>query len=135
MLLASIDKRAIRVSMDIAMDVPVIMGDHTKLMQVVLNLLKNSIEAIPLNAAEKTISIRLYAQEGLLILEVQDSGNGFDETTAGRLFERGFTTKSTGSGLGLNNCRAIIESHSGTIGISSKGIGNGALTMVKFKAA
>jgi len=135
MLLASIDKRGILVSLNIAVDVPITMGDHTRLMQVVLNLLKNSIEAIPLNATEKTISIRLYAQEGLLILEVQDSGSGFDTTTAGRLFERGFTTKSTGTGLGLNNCRAIIESHAGTIGITSKGIGNGACTIVKFKAA
>ena len=135
MLLASIEKRGILVSLDISVDVPVIMGDHTKLMQVILNILKNSIEAIPLNATEKTISIRLYMQEGLLILEVQDNGNGFDETTAARLFERGFTTKSTGTGLGLNNCRAIIEGHAGTIGITSKGIGNGALTMVKFKAA
>jgi signal transduction histidine kinase len=135
MLLASIEKRGILVSLDIAVDVPVIMGDHTKLMQVVLNLLKNSIEAIPLSAAEKTISIRLHSQDELLVLEMQDSGNGFDPTTAGRLFERGFTTKSSGTGLGLNNCRAIIEDHRGTIGITSKGIGNGALTMVKFKAA
>src|SRR5882724_240972 len=64
MLLASIDKRGILVSLNIAVDVPITMGDHTRLMQVVLNLLKNSIEAIPLNATEKTISIRLYAQEG-----------------------------------------------------------------------
>jgi signal transduction histidine kinase len=135
MLLASIDRRSIDLSMDIAIDIPVIMGDNTKLMQVVLNLLKNSIEAIPWDAREKTISIRVYKKDELLILELQDSGNGFDETTASRLFERGFTTKSSGSGLGLSNCRSIIENHAGTIDITSKGIGYGALTMVKFNAA
>jgi signal transduction histidine kinase len=134
MLLASIDKRGIHISMDLTTESPVILGDHTKLMQVVLNLLKNSVEAISLSAAEKTISIRLYSDEGLLILELADSGNGFDESTAGRLFERGFTTKSSGSGLGLNNCRSIIESHRGRIDISSKGVGMGALTVVKFKS-
>jgi signal transduction histidine kinase len=135
MLLASIDKRAILISLDLRVDSPVIMGDRTQLMQVVLNILKNSMEAIPLNATEKTISIRLHTKDGLLILAVQDNGSGFDEETAGQLFERGFSTKSSGTGLGLNNCRTIVESHAGTIDITSNGIGKGALTMIKFKAA
>ncbi len=132
MQLASIDKRSILVKLDIPAETPVIMGDRTKLMQVMLNILKNSIEAIPVQAAEKTISIRLHLQEGSLRLEVQDSGAGFDEATSQRLFERGFTTKSSGTGLGLSNCRAIIESHGGTISITSKGPGKGAITIIKF---
>jgi signal transduction histidine kinase len=134
MLSASIDKRSIRVSLDIAVEVPVIMGDRTKLMQVILNLLKNSIEAFPVNISEKTISIGLYLQDGLLVLTIQDNGNGFNETTGDRLFERGFTTKSSGTGLGLNNCKTIIESHNGKIAITSKGIGLGALTTIKLKS-
>jgi signal transduction histidine kinase len=133
MLYASIDKRGINVSMNVTVESPVIPGYRTRLMQVILNILKNSIEAIDMNAVNKTISIHLQAEGGLLILQVQDSGNGFDEATASRIFERGFTTKSSGTGLGLNNCRTIIESHAGTIVISSEGPGKGALTTIQFK--
>jgi signal transduction histidine kinase len=133
MLYASIDKRGINVSMHVTVESPVIPGYRTKLMQVILNILKNSIEAIDTNALNKTISILLQEEGGLLLLQVQDSGNGFDEVTASRIFERGFTTKSSGTGLGLNNCRTIIESHAGTIVISSEGPGKGALTTIQFK--
>ncbi|HZE83125.1 MAG TPA: HAMP domain-containing sensor histidine kinase [Puia sp.] len=133
MLFASIDKRAIIVTSNISVESPVIEGERTKLMQVIMNLIKNSIEAIDMNAAEKTISIRLYKDNDLLILEIKDSGNGFDKVTGDRLFERGFTTKSSGTGLGLNNCKAIIESHEGTISIASDGRGKGALTTIKLK--
>jgi len=133
MLFASIDKRDIVVTLDISAESPIIEGESTKLMQVVLNMIKNSIEAIDMQAAEKTISIRLYKQDDLLILELRDNGTGFDKVTGGRLFERGFTTKSSGTGLGLNNCKAIVENHSGTISITSEGPGKGALTTIKLK--
>lgn len=133
MLLASIEKRSIAVALDIPAGLPVIKGDRTKLMQVILNILKNSIEAIDVLAREKSISIRTSAAEGWLILQIQDSGCGFDEATGNRLFERGYTTKSSGSGLGLNNCRSIIESHAGAIDMVSEGPGKGSLTTIKFK--
>jgi signal transduction histidine kinase len=132
MLSASIDKRGIAVCLDIAVESPVITGDHTRLMQVILNILKNSIEAIDSNAPDKVISIRLYSRRGCLILKVEDNGNGFDETTAGRLFERGFTTKSSGTGLGLHHCRAIVESNAGHITLTSEGPGKGAVTTINF---
>ena len=69
----------------------------------------------------------------LLVLQVHDSGNGFDGTIGRQLFERGFTTKSSGTGLGLNSCRAIIESFEGTIDITSEGPGKGALATIAFK--
>lgn len=133
MLLASIEKRGISISINVPESLPVINGDRTRLMQVILNLLKNSIEAIDMTAAEKNISltVNLHAEE--LILTVQDNGHGFDEATGKQLFERGFTTKSSGSGLGLDSCRAIIGSHNGTITITSEGLGKGALTVIKFK--
>jgi len=133
MLFATVDKNAIAVSLDFPQEQPAIKGDRTRLMQLILNILKNSIEAIDINAAVKTISLRIQKQEDLLILQVLDSGNGFDEATAGRLFDRGFTTKSSGAGLGLYNSRTIAESHEGSIALISDGPGKGALTTIRFK--
>lgn len=133
MLSASIDKRAIAVRLDVAVEWPVIIGDRTRLMQVILNVLKNSIEAIDSNSTDKRIAIHLHSCEGLLVLKVEDNGNGFDEATGGRLFQRGFTTKSSGTGLGLHHCRAIIENHAGHISLTSEGPGKGSVTTIKLK--
>lgn len=133
MVFASLDKSAIDVKLDIAPDLPIIKGDRTKLMQVILNILKNSIEAIDKDSDTKVISLRGYMQSGKVILQIKDSGEGFDESTAEILFKRGFTTKPSGNGLGLYNCRSIIESHDGSIDISSEGRGKGAVTTIGFR--
>jgi signal transduction histidine kinase len=135
MLLASADKKSIVISVNAITDLPIIKGDRTKLMQVILNILKNSIEAIDLNAAEKDIFIRLYTHFDNLILQIQDTGSGFDELVGKSLFQRGYTTKSTGTGLGLYNCRMIIESHAGSININSNGPGTGAVTTIELPIA
>ena len=133
MLLASIEKRGIIITIANMSESPIVNGDRTRLMQVVMNIIKNSVEAIGTNAMSKTISISLHSGDGLIILEVKDSGNGFDEATAVQLFARGFTTKSSGTGLGLHSSMAIVESHAGNMSITSEGPGKGALTTIKFK--
>ena len=59
-----------------------------------------------------------------------DNGAGFSEEVGGRLFERGFTTKPNGSGIGLHECRSIIASHGGSIAMESEGGNSGATTIV-----
>jgi signal transduction histidine kinase len=130
---ASMEKRGIAVTKEVPEQVPPIVGDRTRLMQVILNILKNSMEAIDMTVAEKDISVRLMVADGLLTLQIRDNGCGFDAATGQRLFDRGFTTKSSGTGLGLHNCRSIIESHAGDISISSEGRGKGSLTTIRFK--
>lgn len=132
MLFASYDKKGITLSFNAAEQIPVIKGDRTKLMQVILNLLKNSIEAIDMDAPEKKIDIHLLLKDNVLQLIIKDTGKGFDPDLAAGLFNRGFTTKNTGTGLGLYNCRSIIESHAGAIDIHSEGPGLGATTLIKF---
>lgn len=132
MLFATIDKSAIAVSFDIDNDLPIMKGDRTKLMQVLINLLKNSIDAIEANAAEKTILIKAFQVDKHIILQVKDSGKGFEKDTSAKLFTRGFTTKASGSGLSLYNCRSIIESHKGTIDMTSEGNGKGSLTTISI---
>ena len=133
MLLASIEKRGIKVTINVPEKLPAIMGDRTRLMQVILNILKNSIEAIDMSATEKSILIKAITLPHSFELKIEDNGQGFDKATGSKLFERGFTTKASGSGIGLSSCRAIIENHEGTIDISSDGFGKGSLTTIKFK--
>jgi signal transduction histidine kinase len=129
----SIDSMGIAVQLDIPDELPLIKGDRTRLMQVLLTVLKNSIEAIGVQAEEKTICLRIRAEADLLVLEIRDSGSGFDGVIGSRLFELGFTTKSAGAGLALYNCRTILDSHSGTMDLTSDGPGRGALATISFK--
>ncbi|MES2477976.1 MAG: HAMP domain-containing sensor histidine kinase [Bacteroidota bacterium] len=132
MLFASFDKKGISISLNLQEDVPLLKGDRTKLMQAVLNILKNSLEAIDSNSAEKKMSLDLYMDANVLVLCVKDSGSGYNTQTAEKLFERGFTTKNSGTGIGLYNCKNIIENHSGTIEMKSDGIGEGSETKIRF---
>jgi signal transduction histidine kinase len=102
-------------------------------MQLILNVLKNSIEAFDSYTRDKTILINAFKYKNQLVIQVKDNGNGFNESVAARLFERGFTTKPSGSGLGLYNCLAIIQSHEGDISLTSEGEGKGALATIGFK--
>lgn len=133
MLFASINETAVNVSVNIADDLPLIKGDRTKLMQLMLNLVKNSIEAMDEKSSEKNITINAYKEGNQLVLQVKDTGSGFDRTVADKLFNKGFTTKSNGMGQSLYNCKTIVESHEGTINISSDGLGKGAVTTIGFK--
>ncbi|MGF7080418.1 PAS domain-containing sensor histidine kinase [Mucilaginibacter sp. UYCu711] len=133
MLQASFEKHGIIFQIDIKPGNYIIKGDQTKLVQVLLNVLKNSLEAIPFEAIEKKVSVSLAMIGGFIELKMLDNGKGFNQETKNRFFERGFTTKLNGTGLGLYNCKSIIESHAGTFEIASTGVGAGACTIVVFK--
>jgi len=133
MLLASIEKKGVKLSVSIKPGNHIIKGDHTKLMQVILNVMKNSLEAIDMESEAKNMSISLESTQTHLELKVVDNGHGFDAETSQKFFQRGFTTKKSGTGLGLYNCRSIVESHTGTFEITSEGPGLGTVTTIKFE--
>ncbi len=83
----------------------------------VWNIFKNSIESI---IQKGKISVRLYEQDGLQYIEIQDNGVGIDETHLNKIGTPFFTTKVQGTGLGLTITKKIIESHGGKIQIQSK---------------
>lgn len=132
LLFGTIDKMAIAIDFDFPDELPLIRGDRTKLMQVMLNVLKNSIESIGIQGGEKKIVLRAHALADRLVLEIRDTGAGFDGAIGSELFKQGFTTKPGGTGMALYNCRSILGSHSGTIAMTSDGRGMGAMTTITF---
>lgn len=129
-------KRDIQIAKDIPLDLPQINGDHTKLIQVLINIMKNSAEAydaVP-DKARKTFEVtaqKYNSEEGNFIeLIFKDQAIGFDEAQGKTLFEKGVTYKDNGTGLGLYNCKKIIEIHGGSIRMESEGIGLGATTYI-----
>ena len=132
MLFASFDKKGVKFNVNVKPGNYVLKGDHTKLMQVMLNVIKNSLEAIDMESESKFISVSMESTSGYILLKIADNGQGFDKKTSDHFFERGFTTKKKGTGLGLYNCRSIVESHAGTFDIVSDGPGLGAVTTIKF---
>jgi signal transduction histidine kinase len=132
MIDANLEKKGIAVAIVASAAAIQIKGDRTKLMQVILNVLKNSIEAIEDTAPIKEIKITLFEESSSVTLTIADTGKGIAEHIQERLFTRGFTTRENGTGLGLYNCRSIVESHSGSILLQSEGEGKGSNTIIKF---
>jgi signal transduction histidine kinase len=92
---------------------PTIFCDGEQLENVFSNLIGNSIDAIGKNSGEITINLDENQKE--YTISVSDSGQGISKKNMETIFEPLFTTKQYGTGLGLVNCKNIIESHNGTI--------------------
>lgn len=133
MIQESCQKRGIRLTLSLPSAVPLVKADRVRLMQVMLNVLKNSVEAITVDSPhQKQITVTLTCDDDDVIIIIEDTGSGFNKEAAARLFERGYTTKTFGAGLGLYNCRSILESHAGTIDVCNGGHGMGAKATIRF---
>ena len=101
-------------------NLPNILAAHTQIQQVILNLIKNAIDAMRLVPPEKRrlrLVTGLHEKSGVAVY-VQDSGTGIAPKDRDRIFNPFFTTKSSGMGLGLSICRAIVEEHGGDLRLS-----------------
>lgn len=91
---------------------PVVRGNTTEIQQVILNLIRNSIDALDGQEAPRRIILRTeVTQDGAVRVSVEDTGPGIPEDVRQRLFEPFFTTKAHGMGMGLLICRTIVEGH------------------------
>jgi len=98
--------------------------------RLITNLLLNATEALG-QGSSGTIFVRVRPDEQGFVLDIEDDGPGFDPSVLGRLFEPGVTTKSTGTGLGLVLCRAIVRVHGGDMYVQQAPAG-GALVRCVF---
>ncbi|HEX7369259.1 MAG TPA: response regulator [Rhodanobacteraceae bacterium] len=123
--------RTVTLDIDAPDDDLVLEGNHTELQQSLLNLCLNAIQAMPeggrlgVAAAHATLDAGFFrtgeqALPGTYVcLRVADTGSGMSEATLGNLFQPFFTTKSSGTGLGLVSCKRIVDSHGGVIRVTS----------------
>ena len=102
---------------ELASDLQLVTGDRVQLQQVVLNLLRNAVDAM--NAVDdrpRDLLIRTEREEADWVrLSVTDTGVGFDSQTREKLFEAFYSTKTDGMGVGLSVSRSIIENHQGRL--------------------
>ncbi|WP_041449138.1 sensor histidine kinase [Anaeromyxobacter sp. Fw109-5] len=109
---------------------PPVEGDPGQLRQVFVNLLENAVFAA---SPEGVVAVRASRADGLVALDVEDSGPGVDPATRRRLFEPLITTKDKGIGLGLALVKRIAERHGGTVEYSDRP-GGGARFTVRLPA-
>jgi C4-dicarboxylate-specific signal transduction histidine kinase len=114
--------RQVEVALDLPADLPKVIADERRLGQVFLNLLLNAGDAM---AGAGKVSIRARAQDGAVVVRVEDSGPGIAPDDLPRIFEPFFTTKATGhgTGLGLALSQGIVESFGGRLAAANGGAG------------
>ena len=115
LLLGEFQNARVIVRNELADDLPFAAADRVQLQQVVLNLLRNALDAMDtVEDRPRDVLIRTEREEGDRVrLSVTDAGVGFDPQTAGKLFEAFYSTKSDGMGVGLSVSRSIIKNHQG----------------------
>jgi PAS domain S-box-containing protein len=110
-----LESAAIRIEHAISTELPVLNVDGEKLRQVLLNLYKNAVEAMPSGGK---LTVKTYPEAGNAIIEITDTGVGIPEDVD--IFEPFATTKDKGTGLGLMVVRQIIAAHDGSISYTSR---------------
>jgi len=113
-----LDRAGIRVESAPAANLPAVLADEILIVQVLLNLLHNAIDAVG-DLADPRIVVRAEpVEDGRVRVSVEDNGPGMTDEQLARCLDPYVTTKSTGLGLGLSISQAIVESHGGILKIS-----------------
>jgi C4-dicarboxylate-specific signal transduction histidine kinase len=109
--------RNVSMSLELAPDLPKVRGDRVQLQQVVLNLVLNGLDAMRESSTGVRTLVLRTARDGTaaVLVAVQDSGIGIDETKVDRMFHPLYTTKPEGLGMGLAIARTIVDAHGGRL--------------------
>ncbi|XXF79206.1 ATP-binding protein [Myxococcaceae bacterium GXIMD 01537] len=122
---------AVEVRRELAAGLPPCDGDFDLLAHALENLVRNACEAMPRGG---TLTVRTAAEGPWVTLSVEDTGEGMDARTRERAFDDFYTTKATGSGLGLAFVRRVVDAHGGQVTLTSRE-GRGTIVHLRLPAS
>jgi nitrogen fixation/metabolism regulation signal transduction histidine kinase len=121
----------IAISVLVEPETMMVMADKTLIEQVLINLIKNAIQAFG-EKTDKKISLYAHLNEtGNVLISVKDNGTGIEPEALEKIFIPFFSTKKTGSGIGLSLSRQIMRQHEGNISVKSE-MGEGTEFVLRF---
>ena len=109
------------IHVELTSELPLVMGHRGQLLEVMINLIQNAIEAMEtVGDKQRELQVRTERHGGNAIkIMIADTGPGIDPKKSDEMFQAFFTTKSQGMGLGLAICRMIVEGHGGQLSVST----------------
>ncbi|WVT03523.1 PAS domain-containing protein [Sinorhizobium chiapasense] len=106
-------RRRVRIDIEVENELPPVVVDRIQVQQVLINLVRNGLEAMESAASDRVLRMCVRRLGGVVRTEISDRGPGIEFPD--RIFEPFFTTKGHGMGMGLAICRSIVESHGGQL--------------------
>lgn len=110
----------VEIKMQLASDLPELRADREQIKRLLINLIKNSLEASHDTGTVTVATRRARSEDHAIEIEILDEGEGMDEETLDRIFQPYYTTKKKGTGLGLAIVQKITEDHEGIIRVESE---------------
>jgi len=126
-----LNDRGIQLSISVYPEDLTLSADKNMIEQVLINLIRNAIQAFE-DQEEKKIEIKVFVNEkSRAVISVKDNGTGIDPEAMEKIFIPFFTTKKSGSGIGLSLSRQIMRVHQGTLTVKST-VGKGTEFFMRF---
>lgn len=118
-------------------DVPPVSADKHKVLQILVNLIRNAKYAIDERPdSDRTLTVRLRARgEDRITIDVVDTGVGISPENITRIFSHGFTTRKEGHGFGLHSAAVAAQEMGGSVQVASEGVGRGAIFTLELPVA
>jgi len=123
-------KSKIELEVELAYDLPKVYFDSKRIMQVLINLITNAMEAIEKDSEKGKILISTNKEGAKVCIKVSDSGPGVESGEAERIFEPFYTTKKGSPGIGLSICQRILLDHGGLIKVSDSKLGGSEFSLM-----
>jgi len=133
---AGLHRHGIQIHRDFA-DVPLVMVDKHKILQILINLIQNAKHALDESSTpEKQLKLRIYKNGSARVkLQVTDNGVGIPPENLTRIFSHGFTTRRNGHGFGLHSGALAARDSGGSLNACSNGVGQGATFTLELPIA
>ena len=122
---AELKEKGLAFKQHLAVSLPKVLADSSLIQQSILNLINNAMQAMPEDRKDPAITVSTFMENDMVKISVADNGCGMTEEQMSKIFEPYYTTKSSGTGLGLTVLFKIMKQHEGDVTVSSTpGVGS-----------